>query len=512
MTTTSELKTAGLKVKDAQPLAQKIAGQTGLTLYPRSIMTTRDAGYFLGRKEKESIICVWGTDHGLVGQHAVIEWKEDTIPVTLCPADSSNVSRLRRNLSHLQPKPLGLAKSIGLGDRLGLATPGHVQAIRQGDMAPIFAQQSVRENRRTGRSPQDVLNDAAMGAFQEGWTRGFGADADHVKSIKELETFINAGYSFYTFDAGDHVNDQAHTTNAAGLQAMYEALPWPALESSASETRQRFTQSLFDLGDRQLTISQYELQKAAVKYGRAVAHTVSLVRHLASTCPPDSYEIEMSVDETGYPTSAVEHLYIAYELSRLGVKLTSLAPRYSGRFEKGVNFIGDLDNFAAEFELHLAIARRIGPYKLSLHSGSDKFSLYPIIARLVSSNGLIHVKTAGTSYLEALRTVAAIAPDLFREITTLAFDHFDHDRISYHISAEKDQAPHPSTVADERLVDLLNNFHIRQILHVTYGSVLQDSKLKERLISSLKHHQSYYTQALLDHFKRHILPFRKEAS
>jgi hypothetical protein len=493
-------------MNNPQNLPQTIADATGLTLYSNSITHSGETGYFLGRNQTGPIICAWGGNHGLSGETAEISWQDETIPITLCPASPQNLAQLRRELSHLRPRPLGLAKSIGLGDRLGLATPGHVQAVRLGDMAPIFAQQSVRENARTGRSPLEVLDDATLGVFQEGWTAGFGADADHIKSTADLETFIAAGYSFYTFDAGDHVDDQAHAAGAAALQTGYQALPWPALESSPTDTRYRFTRIPFDLGDRQLAVSAPDLYKAAVKYGRAVAHTVTLARFLAANCPADSYEIEMSVDETEYPTSAVEHLYIAHELHRLGVKLTSLAPRYSGRFEKGVDFIGDEANFAAEFDLHLAIARHIGPYKLSLHSGSDKFTLYPIIARL-ASDGLIHVKTAGTSYLEALRTIAAVAPGLFRDILALAFDRYEQDRVSYHISAEKSQSPNPETLADDELVTLLDNFHTRQILHVTFGSILQSNTLKTSLLNTLQTHQSAYTQALLTHFKRHILPF-----
>ena len=125
-------------------------------------------------------------------------------------------------------------------------------------------------------------------------------------------------------------------------------------------------------------------------------------------------DMELSVDETDTPTSPEEHYFIANELRRLGVRLVSLAPRYVGRFEKGVDYIGDLDRFAATFTQHAAIARTLGPYKLGLHSGSDKFAIYPIVADI--ANGLFHLKTAGTSYLEALRTVARFEPALFREI------------------------------------------------------------------------------------------------
>jgi hypothetical protein len=452
MTIPSQPDTADLKDKNFRSLAQTIAVQTGLALYPRSIAATPEAVYFLGRQGNKRYICAWGTKHGLKGEAYSVWFGEETVKAILCSAESSSLAQLRKKLGYLRPVRLGLVKLIGLGDRLGLATPGHVQAVQLGDMAPIFAQPSVRENRRTSRTPQEVLDDATLGVFQEGWTAGFGADADHVKYKDDIDTFIEAGYSFYTFDAGDHVNDQAHTASPAALKAGYEALPWPALASSAADTLYTFTHAPIYLGDRQLVISSLDLHKAAVKYSRAVAHTVTLAHHPASKCLPDTYEIEMSVDKTNYPTSPAEHFYIACELQRLGVKPISLAPRYSGRFEKGVDFIGSTNEFAAEFELHMAIAR-------------------------LTNDGLIHLKTAGTSY---------------------------------HISAEIAQAPNPQSLPDDQLAVLLDNFHIRQILHVTYGSVLQDAELKSRLLSTLKFYQPYYNKALLAHFSRHIQPFKDE--
>src|SRR5579871_1557774 len=139
-----------------------------------------------------------------------------------------------------------------------------------------------------------------------------------------------------------------------------------------------------------------------------------MYRHLVQAGAGRDWEVEVSVDETESPTTHAEHLYIATELRRLGVRWVSLAPRYIGRFEKGVDYIGDVAAFEADFAVHAAIARTLGPYKLSLHSGSDKFSIYESSARL--SHGVVHLKTAGTSYLEALRAIATLDPALMRSI------------------------------------------------------------------------------------------------
>ncbi|MDQ3793563.1 MAG: tagaturonate epimerase family protein, partial [Actinomycetota bacterium] len=244
---------------------------------------------------------------------------------------------------------------------------------------------------------------------------------------------------------------------------------------------------------------------AAAKYGRAVAHAMALYRHLQEAMGDRPFEVEVSVDETASPTTHAQHLYIANELSRLGVEWVSLAPRYVGRFEKGVDYIGDVARFEEDFALHAAIARRFGPYKLSLHSGSDKFSIYPTAVR--QTRGLVHLKTAGTSYLEALRTVAVLDTDLFREIYAFSLERYEEDRASYHVSASLEKAAAPEDVAGKDLPALLDRFDEREILHVTFGSVLTREDLRDRLMGALATHPEDYAGNLEKHFLRHLEPF-----
>jgi tagaturonate epimerase len=213
----------------------------------------------------------------------------------------------------------------------------------------------------------------------------------------------------------------------------------------------------------------------------------------------------MSIDESDTVTSTAEHIYIASELRRLGVRWTSLAPRYVGEFEKGVDFIGDLAAFERSFAAHLDVARTFGPYKLSLHSGSDKFSVFPIVARLAGD--LIHLKTSGTSYVEALRSVSQVDPELFREIARLARDRYPTDRVGYHVSASADLMPDPAGLSANELPALLDHFHGREVLHVTFGSLMKTPQVRERLMACLRTHEDAYMDALERHFRRHLAPF-----
>ena len=216
----------------------------------------------------------------------------------------------------------------------------------------------------------------------------------------------------------------------------------------------------------------------------------------------------MSVDETSSATRAHEHYFVAAELARLGVEVTSLAPRFVGDFEKGIDYVGDLDTFEDAFVDHTIIAEALGGYKLSIHSGSDKFSIYPVLGRHAGSH--VHLKTAGTSYLEALRIPARHAPDFFREIVEFAFDRFEEDRATYHVTTDLSVVPAPTQVDDSALEEVyLDEDNGRQLLHITYGSVLsaqQDGtpRFRDRLFVLLNRHEEAHFEVLRDHFLRHI--------
>jgi hypothetical protein len=400
---------------------------------------------------------------------------------------------------------LGLRTVAGMGDRLGLATPGHAAAARGTGVAPMFAQQSVRENVRTRRSPQQVLDDAMWGAFQAGWREPWGADADHLKETDVIAAFVEAGYSFFTVDPGDHVDGEADTDNKAALDEKIQAVPWDALDSSPEDLQGRFLGLEVPLNGIALVFDEIKLLRAAVKYGAALAHVLKLYRHLCGLMGDRPFDFEVSVDETDTPTTIHEHYYIATELQRLGVQWVSLAPRFVGRFEKGVDFIGDLDELDQDIARHVAVMQYIGGYKLSLHSGSDKFSVYPLAVR--HAGKLVHLKTAGTSYLEALRVIAEVDPAFFREILGFSRNRYNDDRASYHVSARKENVPAPADVADADLPGLLDQFDARQVLHVAYGSVLD--RYGKQLHAVLEQHEARYIAVLERHFARHIAPFRQ---
>ncbi|HSJ86466.1 MAG TPA: tagaturonate epimerase family protein [Anaerolineales bacterium] len=380
-------------------------------------------------------------------------------------------------------KPLSLTSSFGFGDRLGLATPGHIAAVRGTKFAPVFAQQSVRENARTGRTPQQVMDDATRAVDSAKWDSPWGADADHLKTVNDLPPFVEAGYTFFTVDPGEHVDNAADTDSLEQLKQKAATFNWDEVSALyLSESEQPWGQ-----------FEPESLMRAMVKYSNAIQHAATMFKRLAEL--KDAFDFEVSVDETDTPTTALEHYFIACELARLGVRFTSLAPRFIGRFEKGVDYIGDLEALDAELAKHAAVTAHFGTYKLSLHSGSDKFSVYPLIAKYWGER--IHVKTAGTSYLEALRVLAKCTPDLFSKIYDLGCEHYETDKRTYHVSAQMDELP-----STDDLPSLLDHFHAREMLHVTFGSALAQfgTEIKHVLVK----HETTYLEGLRTHFDKHL--------
>lgn len=510
-----------------QALVEDLAGVAGMHIYPRSVTASRHMVFFLGRRERAKWL-------GLVfeetasdvarfsGAMTEIELGQSLV-LRLSPTSPENAAALRQVLPFTAPQLLGIRKSVGCGDRLGLATPGHVRAVRgslragcptENDIMPIFAQQSIREMVRTERTAQQVMDDASWGVFEEGWRQGFGADADHLKSADDVDLCAGVGFTLYTVDPGDHVDNAATTDSTEALLEKVAALPWDVLDSSPEKMRAAYLDRSFDLDDEVvICFSNESLLRAAAKYGRAVAHTVTLYRYLIGRMgePGRGFELEVSVDETETPTTPEEHFFVARELIRLGVRWVSLAPRYIGRFEKGVDYIGDLGAFEADLIRHVAVARNLGPYKLSIHSGSDKFSIYPIVARVAGD--LVHLKTAGTSYLEALRALAVIDPPLFREILDFAKGRYATDMATYHVSADPRRFPDSQQLAGDQLPGVLDAFDGRQLLHVTFGSVLTTRGdggsylFRDRLLEALSSNEETYYDVLEAHIGRHLDPF-----
>jgi tagaturonate epimerase len=416
-----------------------------------------------------------------------------------------NALALRSALPWLKPSRFGLHTSAGFGDRLGLATPGHVRALNAVGAAinPVFAQQSIREMGRCHRTPRNVLDDATWGAFQAGWTKPVGGDADHLEQLEDIDETVVAGFVFYTLDPKAEVDPGAEHASPEVIKQKVTELDWAGLESDLPSFTKSYVGRRVDLKHEAIELDEQSVLRAMAKYGPSLAHAMAMYRRLMEK--GIDCEVEFAVDETDYPTTPAEHVVVVSELQRLGMDFISFAPRFVGRFEKGVEYIGDITELQRDFDIHAQIARALGPYKLSLHSGSDKFSTYPLIAD--ATKGLVHLKTAGTSWAEALRVIANNDPDLMREVLALALDSFEVNRKSYHLSCDPMRIPTDPT--DDEVAQLMDRVDSRQVLHVGYGAILDE--FGTRMYQVWNDNEEEHYRIIADHFIKHLTPFASYA-
>lgn len=487
----------------------------GVSVYLNSFFEEKTTCFFIGKEIYDKYLYVFtaGDDLSLINCFDGSTVNEEDFLVKRCPLTTANRKSLQKIFPFTVSKTLGTVNSIGLGDRIGFANAGHIRAIAGSGFMPILAQQSIRELTRTQRTPDAVMDAAVWSVFQEGHTSGFGSDADHLKNTSDIDLLYAAGFTMFTFDPGEHVNNSADSLSEEQLYSAVANLPWGELKDTFPAAERRYVEKKFEISpDYVIEVSAADFLKAYAKYGKAILHIKKMYDHLVSIALPDSFEVEVSVDETESVTSPYEHFFFASELKRLNVKFVSLAPRFVGSFEKGVDYKGDLDLFKQEYVKHLAITRFFGNYKISLHSGSDKFSVYKVIGSM--KQAFTHVKTAGTSYLEALKVVALNNPPLFRKIFDFASSLYETEKLSYHVSADLKNLKKADSYSDAELPALFDSLDARQVLHVTFGRTLTEKNqqgdflFKTDIINCLKENEDSHYEILINHFKKHIEPFK----
>jgi hypothetical protein len=410
-------------------------------------------------------------------------------------------------------KPVSLRErriTIGTGDRLGVATPGHLRAIQKFRVWPVLAQQSVRENTQTGRSFKEVIGDAAWAVFQESYKDGYGADGDHLKSLEEIKEALDAGVSMITLDLSEKLNSEAfhYPRGEVGLRFNEEID-----EGNAKVLLHLFLAKEFEFSGPHGRIS--------IRFDEESARRNILLFHQAIDFTEEAYQFifsrfgnrhvidfEISVDETPFPTTPENHLFFIIALNHRGVKIDALAPRFIGEFQKAIDYRGPLEDFRKQFYQHVLIAQDYGNYKISIHSGSDKFSVFPHMGKL--TEGGLHLKTAGTSWLEAVRLVASVSPSLYREMHRWALAKFGEASKLYHVTTDLNRIPKLEELRDQELPNLLDREDSRQLLHITYGYLLnaKDGRgrylFKDKLYQILSQYEEDYWSLLEQHIGKHL--------
>lgn len=416
--------------------------------------------------------------------------------IFVAPYNGENTRRLREAVPFLSPVPLPReGVSFGTGDRLGLATPGHARVMNRYEAHPVFAQQSVRELELMGRSYRDVIDDVCWGILREGYEQSWSADGDHLKTAEWIDEALRSGCTMITADLSEHIRGRFARVDIRELKAGCGSLS----DAYVEEVKKRYLDRSFLLpGDNRIEFDEEELFRSVLIYREAVEYAYELYTAACARNIPFSFEI--SIDETGTPTTPQAHIFVARELERRGIDFVSLAPRFIGEFQKGIDYIGDVDLFRRDFSVHDAVARDRG-YKISVHSGSDKFSIFPIVGEIADN---FHVKTSGTNWLEALRTISRIEPDLFRRIHGTALEVFPEAQKYYHVTPDLDTLTDPESLEDSELERVFGNTANRQVLHICYGELFKDSGMRGSVYSALAEKEDAYEKVLGDHIGKHL--------
>ncbi len=413
-------------------------------------------------------------------------------------------------------KPLTLAKySFGMGDRFAQQAEAQIQACRLAaqhgvEISPVW-NKSNREHLIVGSEPASVRAAAAAAVQALGWQQSWHVDADHIR-LDTVERFIPHS-DFYTIDVADSIGKPAP---AAAVSAFADQHP----ELTGEVRVPGLSQPLHP--------ARADVERIAAKYLAAVQDAAAIYRFIEAKKGRGNFIAEVSMDETDQPQTPVELLIILAVLADEQVPVQTIAPKFTGRFNKGVDYVGDLVQFEKEFNDDLCVIRfAIGQYglpqnlKLSVHSGSDKFSLYaPIRRALKRHDAGVHVKTAGTTWLEEVIGLAesggpslALAKAIYAE----ALAHVEDLCAPYAtvIDIDRRQLPSAAVVSawtSEQLVAALRhdpkcaqfNPHLRQLLHVGYKVAAQKGAAYLDLVRASREVIARNVTGNL--FERHVKP------
>lgn len=419
----------------------------------------------------------------------------DQYLLNLYPLNFENYKKLSEVIP-LTPSICKMNTSFGTGDRLGLVTSAQVSALKEYNLFPILAQQSPRELVKTKRDFKDVLLKSVLGVLESGYLGSFGADADHIKDEKYLMEAIEAGYSMYTLDISDFIE------KIGGLSLKDLQEKFGKISSLSKKIIEKYSGKSLRISESETYEFSYdELCKSAIVYEKALSFVEMVYEILKSKLK--YFEIEVSIDEGEKDTTPEDHLFVAEYLHEKGIDFRSLAPKFPGEFQKGIDYKGDIKRFEEELKKHYALSKSIEGYRLSLHSGSDKFSIYSIFYRVTQGN--FHIKTSGTSWLEAVRVIAKYEPNLFEELYQISLENLEESKKAYKVDIKREDFPKE---IKEDYMEFFNKDNVRQLFHISYG-VLLDEK-KEEIYETLDKYEKEHYDFVYQNIKRHLDTLFKE--
>ena len=405
--------------------------------------------------------------------------------------------------------------SFGVGDRFGRQGKAQLQAIinakKQGiNITPVW-NKSHREHTIIKTAPADVRTEADEAVRALGWDNSYYVDADHI-GLKNVDLFLDSS-DFFTLDVADFIGQPADEDQVNTFVNKYK----------------KYLGSLAVPGiDEPLEISEEQIETIANKVLLAVKEAGKIYRHIEAAKGSDSFITEVSMDETDQPQTPVEMFFILAAIADEGIPAQTIAPKFTGRFNKGVDYVGDVSQFAKEFEEDLSvIAFAIKEFglgenlKLSVHSGSDKFSIYKSMNKAIKKfDAGLHIKTAGTTWLEELIGLAMAGGEgltIAKKAYANALSRFDELCTPYAtvIDIDKGKLPSPEVVAQWSGEDFAGALrhnqscdkydpNLRQLLHVAYKIA---AEMGDDFLNALEKYEKTIAKNVTENiYERHIKP------
>ncbi len=287
------------------------------------------------------------------------------------------------------------------------------------------------------------------------------------------------------------------------MKKRYALIPSPVRR----EYERAYRGASFRAGNAEISFDAAELARCLVLYSGVIDYAEKIYTdHIRGA--GRGVDFELSIDETSTPTTPEAHYLVAAELLRRGVEITSLAPRFCGEFQKGVRYRGSVDPLRTGSSRFLRRSPDEFGYRLSVHSGSDKFAVFPAVADL--RKAAFTSKTAGTSWLEAVKARRAQNPELYRQVHAKAIASFSPAREYYHVSADPASVAPLDSVADGDLPGYLDDDDARQVLHITYGFILNGTaegtldSLGREFLAAIDEDEDLYRDMLAAHIGKHL--------
>ena len=421
------------------------------------------------KKDTEKFICIKSKEKTLIFKDIIKDFKDENSYITIFRLNWDNYLALKKYIN-ISPVKINKRVSFGVGDRTGLVTASQLRSVSNFDVFPILAQQTPIELRSLKRTYRSSLLDCIMGVLQTGYQGDFGADANNISNLEDLQEAIDADYSMYTINIVPFLQKFTLEDDNEITEKLNDTSKIIISKLSDNHFKQ-----IYNIYDENLIYSAYVLQNAmdiVCQYYKEIKKN------------KDKFDFEIALNKADQTTTLSDLLYIMLYLKELNISITSFAPKFEGIFHPGCEYQGNREKLFTQFEQFSEILDKYGDVRLSMHS-SDKFSIYKEFKEKTYNN--YHIKTSGTSWLRVIVLTAIHDKNLFEQMFALATNNHTIKTPNYN-------KEHPEL--------FINDPALSMLFHANYKIIL--TELLDEITRFLTDHEEDYFYLISKHIEKHL--------